>query len=342
MGAHFPIVSTAELVGFGSLAAVTRVTTITAVAMVGLGELTAEAVPVAIATADLVGVGAIGTQPTTEADANLIGTGTLTAAVVPVAIGALNLTGVGALAANSLPVAVAAGDLSGVGAITATGTATPVVTDPLVGIGTLTAVATAEETGVTYSDNFNRANGALGSNWVTIAETPLIVSNQAQGGTTGAINTYTQFRARWTNAVLTDTQEVSGTVGTPSTAATPALAGGLILRCNSSGDHVSASITNTAVYIVTRTSGTDTQQATTGSLTIPAGTAVRFTAVGNVYRIYLNGSATPTATWTDSGNLIAIGSGTRYVGLFTSAHKNFIGTTDQFGYCIDNWVGKDL
>ncbi len=42
----------------------------------------------------------------------------------------------------------------------------------------------------TVSDNFNRANGGLGSNWTTVAGTtaPKIANNTLQPGTAGALN----------------------------------------------------------------------------------------------------------------------------------------------------------
>lgn len=65
------------------------------------------------------------------------------------------------------------------------------------------------------------------------------------------------------------------------------------------------------------------------------------TAVGNVYSVYINGSGTAAATWTDTGGLIAIGSGTRGVGVLTVGSTNAINQTTR-GYAIDSWTAQDL
>lgn len=199
----------------------------------------------------------------------------------------------------------------------------------------------AGRSGATYSDDLNRANGGLGSNWVTLTNAPVINTNKAQGGTTGPNNAATIYAARWTSALLTDTQRVDCTVQTPTGTAALGLGSGPIVRCDSSGNRVEALCTNNSVHIFTRISGTGTQRAQQTGLTINSGTAVGLTAVGNVYSIYLAGSGTPTLTWTDSGNLITIGSTTRYVGFVSIAQKD-IGGNPSYGYAIDDWVGADL
>lgn len=199
----------------------------------------------------------------------------------------------------------------------------------------------AHRPGVTYSDDFNRANGGLGSNWTTLTNAPVIASNVAQAGTTGPSNTFTVYGARWVDPVLTNNQEVSCTVHTPPAPSTPTLGSGLVLHCDSSGNRVEAVIASDAVYFFTRISGTGTQRASQ-TVTVNSGTAIRATAVGNVYSIYLAGSGTATLTWTDSGNLVGSGSSNRYLGLITLSQKNIGGSISGYGYNIDNWVGKDL
>ncbi|WP_194829605.1 hypothetical protein [Nocardia sp. XZ_19_231] len=52
-------------------------------------------------------------------------------------------------------------------------------------------------------------------------------------------------------------------------------------------------------------------------------------------------SGTAAATWTDTGGLIAIGSGTRGVGIVTVGSTNAINQTTR-GYAIDSWTAQDL
>src|SRR5215831_9177895 len=57
-------------------------------------------------------------------------------------------------------------------------------------VGTVSTVLPQEASATTVSDNFNRADGGLGSNWTTVAGTsaPKIVSNTLRAGTPGALN----------------------------------------------------------------------------------------------------------------------------------------------------------
>jgi hypothetical protein len=194
--------------------------------------------------------------------------------------------------------------------------------------------------GVSYSDNFDRANGGLGANWVTITNAPVISTNKVQGGTTGPAGASTVYGARWTTALLTDAQEVTSTAVTPTGTASLGLGAGPFLRCNSSGDRVEALVTNTTAYIFTRIGGTPTQRASQAA-TINSGTLVRLTAVGDVYSVYLGGSGTPTVTWTDSGSVIAIGSGTRYVGLTAITSEDFA-SNPSYSYALDDWTASDI
>ncbi|WP_280201406.1 hypothetical protein [Nocardia cyriacigeorgica] len=171
---------------------------------------------------------------------------------------------------------------------------------------------------------------------------PVIANNVAQGGLTGGSNAATIYLARWASPLTSDSQEVSGIVVAPSPAYL-VLGGGGLLRCNSAGDHVEALFTDTGAYILTRTgSGTATARTSQTGLSIPSGTAWRFTAVGNVYSIYLGGSGTPTVTWTDTGGAISIGPGSRYVGIVLGTQENISGVAQGYGYNIDNWVGRDI
>ncbi|MCC3311547.1 hypothetical protein [Nocardia africana] len=191
--------------------------------------------------------------------------------------------------------------------------------------------------GITVTDDFNRADGGLGANWTTIgANAPVIASNRAQAGTPGIGQTLA-YIARHNTALTTDTQEVVFVPIAATVGPTPAQGAGAFLRSTSAGNFVCVSVTDTQAFINTYISGTFTNRATSGTISAP--TSVRFTAVGNVYSVYINGSATAAVTWTDSGALIGIGSSNRYFGLFSNAVYSFSG--GNRGYAIDSIIARD-
>ncbi len=246
------------------------------------------------------------------------------------------------------PTAVAASSSAGVPAIQVS------ASSPAPGVRASSAVAAPAasasfavlpptiQTAANYSDAFP-VDGPMSSNWVTLPNeyAPVVASQAARAGSTGPNGAGSVYGARWKDPVFTDTQEVTFNVVTPAQGAALGIGGGGILRCNSAGDRAEALITNSSVHVFTRIGGTAANRAS-ANLSVPTGTAVRFTAVGNVYRIYLNGSGTPAVTWTDSGGLIGIGASNRYVGIVTVGQKSGDGTVVQYGYAIDNWIGRDL
>lgn len=200
----------------------------------------------------------------------------------------------------------------------------------------------AHRPGITYNDNFNRSNGALGANWVTIgSHGPVVSSNRAQAGTSGPSNAGTVYVARYTSPVFGDGQKADCNVVTPTGTSALGLGGGVMVRANTSGDRVEALVTSNSAHIFTRIGGTATERAVQTGLSVSSGTALRLTAIGNLYSLYLAGSGTPTTTWTDSGGVIDIDSSTRYVGIVCIAQKD-IGGNSSYGYAIDDWAGADL
>lgn len=191
--------------------------------------------------------------------------------------------------------------------------------------------------GLVLADDFNRSDGALGASWTTIGTAPVIATNRAQGATPSLGQTV-YYAARHTTALSGDSQEVVFYPVAATAGPSAALGGGAFLRCDSSGNRVEIAITNTQVIIGTRISGTATNRAT-ASASSP--TSVRLTAIGNVYTAYLDGSSTPAVTWTDSGNLITIGSTTRYAGIVVVANTNFASQTTR-GWGIDSWTAQDV
>lgn len=320
----------------------------------GTGALAALAYPGRVLGADFIGSGALSAPviPVGTTDAAFTGSGTAVGAIaVPVAAA---FTGSGALAAaamGGIPVAAA---LNGAGTLSATtsfrysaaanftgsgalavSVETRVVAADFTGSGTLSAVA--EKVGVSLSDDFNRANGALGANWTAIGTAPTIITNRAEAGTPG-VNQTVVYAARHVTPLSSDTQEVTWTPIAATLGSTTSLGGAAFLRSTSGGDRVEVAITNTQVIINTRIGGTSTSRAT-ASASSP--TSVRMTAVGNVYSAYLNGSGTAAVTWTDSGNVITIGSTTRYVGIVCVANTNFARSTTR-GWSVDAWSAADI
>lgn len=217
---------------------------------------------------------------------------------------------------------------------------------PVIGIP-LDVSVVATMSALTIADDFNRANGSLGSSWVGFdTGTPIISTNRAQAGTTGASNTTTIYAARHASQLLTDNIEVSFTTIAPTgtydsargTAAFVRASAGTVMA---SRDGVVMGVINNAAYLNTYIGGTFTQQTTASSLNIPAGTVIRCRAVNNVYSMYAGESTTPFLTWTDSGNIVTKGAGRRHWGIEMVGSKNFAGSS-SVGYGIDAVSAKDM
>lgn len=323
----------ARLTGVGTLSATAWPTGVRAANLTGSGSLAATVLPVGTTTAPLTGSGAAAGAIAVAVSAPLTGSGALSAVVlggIPVAAA---LTGSGALSASSSFQYAVAAPLTGSGA-PAVSVETRVVTADLTGSGAVAAVAV--KVGVSLSDDFNRANGALGANWTAIGTAPTIVTNRAQAGTPG-FNSTVFYAARHVTALNGDTQEVTFVPIAATANAAATVGGGAFLRCDSSGNRVEVAITSTQVIIGTRISGTATNRATASSTGTPS---VRMTAVGTLYSAYLNGSGTPAVTWTDSGGLVSIGSGNRYAGIVTATIDSF-GSVSR-GWSIDSWTAADI
>lgn len=200
---------------------------------------------------------------------------------------------------------------------------------------------------LTLADDFNRANGALGANWVGYdTGVPIVSTNRAQAGTTGPSNANTIYSARHATPLLSDDVEVSFTTIAPTGTYDGARGTAAIVRAAegtvaASRNGVVMGVVNNAAYLNTYVGGTVTQQATASSLSIPTGAVIRCRAVNNVYSMYLGEATTPMLTWTDSGNIITRGAGRRYWGIEFVGTKNFSGSSST-GYGMDNVSAKDL
>ena len=192
------------------------------------------------------------------------------------------------------------------------------------------SAATAQVTAGTFSasDNFNRANGPVGSswlNWNTTHTAPAIVSNQlaftdaGSSDDTGVVRNDTA--GTWTNNQYSEVAAPSAFTGN---------AVGPSVRCQgtAAGYPNAALAQYTAIWLGTtgiglfRTSNgnTFTQLGSTFSTTVAAGDKLRLTAVGSTLTVSLNG--TTIITQTDAS--------------ITGGVPGILGN----GACAcDNWVG---
>jgi hypothetical protein len=173
-------------------------------------------------------------------------------------------------------------------------------------------VARAAKIGVRYTDNLDRADGVLGSNWVytNTNVSPRISSNQA-----AFTDSTDGFRgALWVNPATTDAMFVTMTTKTALTSAP----GALILRSNSGmTSWVGAFFGTGGVGIYTFTgpggAGQTTRASTSTNPNIASGSVVKFSAIGNTYTLYDDGAQ--LVQWVDSSNAWTnVGSSYRYGG----------------------------
>ncbi|MFJ4656138.1 hypothetical protein ACIP5Y_33120 [Nocardia sp. NPDC088792] len=197
-------------------------------------------------------------------------------------------------------------------------------------------IVVAGRTVMEVTDDFNRADGGLGANYVTIAATPRILGGKVQGGVP-TMNTAAFYDARHTTAFTGDSQEVSFALANPAGIFGNSLGAGVFLRSTVTGDRVIGVVTGSTALIGTVTGNNPADRA---SAPIPTPTTARFTAIGNTYSLYVNGSSTPTVTWTDTAGAAGIGDDNRNWGVYVTAQTTFAGTS--YGYAIDAVTARDL
>lgn len=186
--------------------------------------------------------------------------------------------------------------------------------------------------GVRYTDDFNRAAGNLGPNWVYANGTtaPSVGTNRAEY-TSGTDGTY---GARWVDPVLTDDAIVEIT----TSGALNDRNNYLILRANSNFTWwVGFFFRSNRVSIATYTSGALGGQVirnfVDATTNIASGSVMRATAIGNTYTLYHNGAQ--KVQWVDSGNAGFVGPNYRYGG-FGMARSSFASSAP-----LDNFVLQD-
>ncbi|MBO0885102.1 MAG: hypothetical protein J2P17_33175, partial [Mycobacterium sp.] len=171
----------------------------------------------------------------------------------------------------------------------------------------------------TASDNFNRANGGLGSNWTTVAGTvaPKIVSNKVQPGTAGAVNS-----AYWSANTFGGDQFAQATL--PNSSGTQ-YGPGIAVRLSGGTGYFLwyGNAAGTVSIWRMDSSASWTQLAHSANLTISPTDVWKIQAVGSTISAYQNGSLVTQATDTHYA------SGSPGVWLYYAANQ------------ITNWSGGD-
>src|ERR1700734_1949867 len=187
-------------------------------------------------------------------------------------------------------------------------------------VGTLTVLLPQAASATTVPDSFDRANGALGSNWTTVSGTaaPQIVSDSLQVGTASAVNS-----AYWSASTFGNDQFAQASL--PASSGT-AYGPGIAVRLSSTKGYFlwygNSPNTVSLWKMSSSTSWTTLKQS--GPLTISPADVWRIQAVGSTISGYQNGNLVVQATDT------SIKSGSPGVWPYYSS--------DQ----ITNWSGGDV
>ena len=142
------------------------------------------------------------------------------------------------------------------------------------------------------SDNFNRANGGLGSNWTTVAGTaaPKIASNTLQPGTAGAVNS-----AYWSGSTFGADQFAQANL--PNSSGTKYGPGIAVRLSNSKGYFLWYGNSANTISIWRMDSATSwTLLKNSGALTISATDVWKIQAVGSTISAYQNGNLVAQVT----------------------------------------------
>jgi hypothetical protein len=183
----------------------------------------------------------------------------------------------------------------------------------------IVASARVAASGKSFADNFNRADGGLGSNWTNVLNSNSIVSNQVAGYNSNAWGV-----SVWATACDTDDNFSQVTFADYGTAAYPSV---LCRASSSANTHYVLFYNHPSAEIVLRrvVAGVETGLGTY-SYTKSNGDVLKITAEGSTITAYLNG--TNRIQVTDTG--ITTG---KYVGM---------GGYDAYTSRLDDWSGGDL
>jgi hypothetical protein len=309
-------VSPTGVFGLGYDATVPLVATVTASGQAAIAAGSSLAETTTVTSAGSVGTATGATAPLTDTVTSAGAVGLNTAVAVSETTAVTSAGTVGA-ATGSTPALTAA--------VTSTGT----VARASAASRPLTATVAASGIVASFFDNFNRANGALGANWVTLtAGAPTIASNQVVGGTTSTMS-------RWVTATPTDDQfamatYIGGGLNLGVVVAAPATTAGASVASSGTWYVFRQAGSGAGIQIIQKDTGatTSTTLASSGT-SLVAGDVIRLTYIGGVLTGYVNNvqalTVTPTTPIT----------GQRYTGF---AHNS---TTQSGVTLIDDWsAGK--
>ena len=187
--------------------------------------------------------------------------------------------------------------------------------------GLLTTLHAQEASATTVSDNFDRADGGLGSNWTTVSGTgaPKIVSNTLRVRTAGALSS-----AYWSASTFSSDQFAQASL--PNSSGTQ-YGPGIAVRLSGSKGYFLwyGNSSNTVSLWRMDSSSSETLLKQSASLTVsPSSDVWKIQAVGSTISGYQNGKLVVQATDTN------IKSGSPGVWLYYSSNQ------------IDNWSGGDV
>lgn len=288
----------------------------------------------------------VDTVPRFAQAAPFAGEGTLSVSAVPRFAQVANYSGAGALSVTVQVVPQRAAAFAGDGALSVLTLPRSVAAAALSGEGTLSVTVLRK---TDWSDDFNRADGALGANWSTFAlgadttVVPQVVSNAVRAKLTSSNNQANQCYAIAAAAVcLTDNMATRGQLA----AGQNGLYTGPIVRADANGQNMVCAMLTTdsnAYGIWTRIAGTYVRRVTAATSSIVSSDVFELRASGSTYTLIRNPDTTnaTVATWPDTGGVYPTGSSYRYGGLFHHSDRNVFGTQNS-APMVDNFRVRDL
>lgn len=196
--------------------------------------------------------------------------------------------------------------------------------------------------GASYTDDFNRANGAIGSNWGPSSPQPTINTNAAQNSTTSG-NT-PQIVEYLGGTMMSDHYAVHVTVKTPvGTDRSTGTYFYVTARGNGTAtqndDRVvlvlsGGALSGRGIYTLSSSGTFSSVRLSLTSTTFATGDTATLEVNGNTYTAYKNGVS--LGSWTDSGGIVPTDSSHRGFGFGTQPYNS------GYGFAIDEINAEDL
>ncbi|MFD6677479.1 hypothetical protein ACFWDA_24355 [Rhodococcus zopfii] len=286
----------------------------------GAGGFAVEGIAVFSAPAEFSGIGAVVIVKASQVQARSV-----------------QFAGVGALAASAMQLQARVAQFAGTGTFGAAGVQVYSRTVQFAGVGGFSAVGTIKKS---YTDDFNRANGAIGSNWGPSSPQPVVNTNAAQNST--ASGNTPQLVEYLGGMMATDNYAVTATIKTPvGTSRVTTTYFYLLARGNGTAtqddDRVLLVLSGAALssgFYTINSAGTISSRHVAISTAFVTGDTVTLEVNGNVYTAKRNG--TTIATFTDSSGIVPVNAGHRGFGFGTQPYNS------GYGFAFDQIVAEDL